>query len=142
MVIDFFDNFPRDTKIIDVHEKLMKLWTTLKKNMGKETYRYYSKLLHKKHTNFKFYMNGRRNPPLGFIKDLQMIAKEHNLNIKLKRFFGNVKVKFGHGGNAATAQLPTMITPELAYLVGAMRDGTLARSGKYEISYSQKNTEE
>lgn len=137
--INFFDKFPDDARLVDIQDKMATLWVGLKESMDNETYKDYSKSLHRKFPNFKFYMNGHRNPPLDFIKNLQKIAREFDLDF-IKTFSG-VKVKFGHGGNAATAQLPTVMTPELAYLVGALRDGTIARCGKYEVSYSQKNIE-
>ena len=139
--INFFDVFPDDTKVVNVSTILKEIWMSVKSKTEKEGYNYYSDLLHKKYTNFKFYINGKRNPPLGFIRDVQNITKELNINLDLNKLLGNVNVKFGHGGNAATAQLPMVMTPELAYLIGAMRDGTIARCGKYEISYSQKNRE-
>ncbi len=58
-------------------------------------------------------------------------------SVNLQDVLASSRVKFGEGGNAASAHLPTLLSPQLVYLVGAIRDGTLARSGKYEISISQ-----
>jgi len=50
----------------------------------------------------------------------------------------NKKVRFGNGGNASEAFLPTRLNPEIAYLVGSLRDGTINTYGKYEIAFVQK----
>ncbi len=139
--INFFDKFPDDARIVDVHKQLIEIWAKVKAEMRKEDYKNYNNLLHNKYINFRFYMNGSRNPPVNFIRDINKIAQELNMNFNLAALFSKSKIKFGHGGNAATAELPITLTPKLAYLIGAMRDGTIARFGKYEISYSQKNIE-
>lgn len=139
--IHFFEEFPDDARFVNVQEQLGEILTTIKKETEKNEFNYYRQQLNAKYKNLKFYMNGRRDPPLSFIRELEIITRKLNLNIKIEKLFNNFDVRFGHGGNAATARLPIIMTTELAYLVGAMRDGTLARSGKYEISYSQKNVE-
>lgn len=128
--INFFDKFPDDARFIDIQEQLAMIWKTLKTDRKKQ--------LIKKYKNLRFYINGRRDPPLIFIREIQKITDK---TFNFEKIFSETRVRFGHGGNAATAKLPTTLTAELAYLVGAMRDGTLSRCGKYEISYSQKNVE-
>jgi len=42
--------------------------------------------------------------------------------------------------DAAGAKLPRKLSPALAYVVGALRDGTISTSGgKYEVSFAQKD---
>ena len=104
--------------------------------MDEKDYSYYNSLIRQKFRNFKFYMNGLRNPQMSFLKYLQMLSKELNLNPNFEKSFSRLKIRFGHGGNAASAELPAYLSPELVYLVGAMRDGTLARSGKSKSIYT------
>ncbi|MFA5382766.1 MAG: LAGLIDADG family homing endonuclease [Candidatus Micrarchaeia archaeon] len=78
------------------------------------------------------YLTGKRSPPISFIKEIVDSNVLNNLLI-------TNKVKFGHGGNAANALLPSHLNPKLAYLVGALRDGNINSCGKYELSYIQKN---
>ncbi len=78
------------------------------------------------------YLNSKRNPTLLFIKKIFNDKKVVEI-LKANR------VKFGHGGNAASAVFPAYLTPKLAYLVGALRDGHIYMNGKYELCYTQKN---
>lgn len=139
--INYLNKFPEETRLVNVQKQLAMITKLLEKNIKKEKFRDYRNQLNKKHKNLRSYINGRRDPPLKFIRDLLKTTRKLNLDIDFEKLFSNIRVRFGHGGNAATAKLPIVLTTELAYLVGAMRDGTLARSGKYEVSYSQKNIE-
>ena len=52
-----------------------------------------------------------------------------------------IEVRSSKRKDSARAELPKFLDPTQAYLIGAMRDGTLSTSGsKYEISYAQKDT--
>jgi len=79
------------------------------------------------------YLNGITSPRLSL---LLQIATEG----EIEDLFSSSPVKFGDGGNSASAILPTRLNPKIAYLVGALRDGTLSTSGKYEVCYYQKET--
>jgi hypothetical protein len=76
-----------------------------------------------------FYRTGRRSIPIRALD-----------RSTLKRLLEISRVKFGNGGNAASAKFPLRLNSEIAYLVGALRDGTISHYyGKYEVSYVQKD---
>ena len=78
--------------------------------------------------NSYHYRSGKRAIPL---KALDKKAIQKLLSIS--------KARFGNGGNAASAKFPTYLNPKIAYLVGALRDGTINNYGKYEVCYVQKD---
>jgi len=119
--------FPEDMRIIIPKRKLKKIIDKRAINV-KEM----AKINGSGSKSIYHYLNGKRNPTLSFIKKVVDDKLLHKL-LKTNR------VKFGHGGNAATAIFPSQLTPKLAYLIGALRDGTINFNGKYELCYVQKN---
>ncbi len=143
ILVDYLDKLPEDTRLINVDKELRKVWKKLQlKVSGAEFSAAMSEIAKEHYTltrNFEFVLDGQRSPTIGLLRSMNRFLVDYGLRIDLKKLLNNARVKFGHGGNAASAQLPYSLTPQLAYLVGALRDGTLARCGKYEISISQNN---
>lgn len=139
-IFEYFKKMPEDTRFIEVSRILKSLWeqckqkstnnNVIKKKLGRGIY--------SNRRIFDFYISGKRSPELRFLKRFIKHCEKNLISIP-EKFFKLTKVKFGHGGNASSAKLPIEFSLKLAYLIGALRDGTLARNGKYEISYFQKD---
>lgn len=142
----FFANLlPDDTRVITKNHLLAKIWDQLQLQLpaGELSFlrRSLVEKMYKSVRNFDFLLEEKRTPTLGFLRVLQATIKKYGISLDLQQILQDARIKFGEGGNAASAQLPATLSPQLAYLVGAMRDGTLARSGKYEISISQRQND-
>lgn len=140
---DYFWKLPQEIRVCNIDSYLVELWEKCKQkqhmNIGQAKIEI-GKGLYSNRRVFDQYISGTRTPPLEFIRLFRDFCHSIHVHVDDKKLNTGV-FKFGHGGNAASAHLPFFITPKLAYLVGAMRDGTLARHGKYEVTYSQSNIE-
>ncbi len=140
---DYFWKLPREVRVCNIYSYLAELWEKCKQrqHMNKEHVKIaIGKGLYSNRRVFDQYLNGTRTPTLEFVRLFCDFCRSLRVRVDDARLNTGV-FKFGHGGNAASAHLPLFLTPKLAYLVGAMRDGTLARHGKYEVTYSQSNIE-
>lgn len=135
------DKLPDDLRV-EVGVELKQIWSKIKSQVDygqlAEIKKQFGRGIYKNVENFNLYLNQKRNPPLLLVRRINKLS--NSLKFPIISLKGK-RIKSGMGGNAASSILPTELTSKLAYLVGALRDGTLARHGKYEISYSQKNTE-
>lgn len=142
-LISYLGILPKDTRVITSNNIVLKTWKKLGSKIPYGELQYVKKMisdrLYSSTRNFDLLIYGKRIPNLEFIRLYFNTISKYGIKIDLQRLLNTSRIKFGHGGNAASAKLPSHLSSKLAYLVGAMRDGTLARSGKYEISISQSN---
>ena len=142
-LISYLSVLPDDTIVITNDDIILKTWKKLESKIPYGEFLYIKKIIsdrfYNSTRNFDLLIYGKRTPSLGFMRLYFDTISKYGIKIDLQQILKTSRIKFGHGGNAASALLPSHLSQKLAYLVGAMRDGTLARSGKYEISISQSN---
>ncbi len=83
---------------------------------------------------FREILNGKILPSLSLIERIEITSK-----IKINETFFNSTEYMRGKTHSTTIKLPKKITPELLYLLGGLRDGSLVHySSVYEIEYGQK----
>lgn len=140
---DYLSKLPQEMRVCNIHKYLTELWDLCKQRLQGKTEEAKIAIGNGLYSNrrvFDQYVSGTRTPTLEFVRLFSNFCTSINVKVDYGKLDSGV-FKFGHGGNAASARLPVFITPKLAYLVGAMRDGTLALYGKYEVTYSQSKLE-
>ena len=137
-------SMPADMRIEGITEIIKKIWNELKQKYPKKKWTNLKQQIGKSckisDRTFDAYLKGQRTPQLGVIEKLFRLAMSYDIKVpKEQEILEKCTFKFGQG-NSSSCSLPLHLTAKLAYLLGALRDGTLCAGKKYEISFYQKDT--
>ena len=135
---------PQTMHVLGAKELIRNLWKQIKQKFPKKRWKEMKKAVSDKTEislmTFDAYLKGRREPTLRFLTEISHAAREHEIEVPSeKEILRNRRFRFGVG-MAGSCNLPYQLTPDLAYLLGALRDGTITDKKKYEISFYQKDT--
>jgi len=143
----FLELASEDLRVTGVEKTIRCLWTKIKQKTGiNEIKSYLSQKFNLSISSIERLISGRSSIQCSFVREIYEIWKEtckpsimeiqqiENL-LENSRFKGN--------SNSIPVLLPKFLTPKLAYLIGALRDGSLPQvyNNQYEIQFSQKNVE-
>ncbi len=134
---------PKDMRVVGLNKEIKRVWNELKKHYPKNKWKKIKKEIGKvckiSDRTFDAYLKGQRIPQLGVIEKLFALANKHKIKTPTEqKILQTCQFRFGRG-IACSCSLPLYLTPKLAYLLGALRDGTLHIGKKYEISFYQKD---
>jgi len=135
-----------ELRVTGIEDIIKNLWVQIKRKTEVSTIKKsISKKFNLSISSIERLVSGRSSLPIQFVKEVYEIWKEickpsqqriEQIDRQLNEFS-----MFKGDSNSMPVTLPKALTPKLAYLLGALRDGSILTiyNNQYEVQFSQKN---
>ncbi len=137
-----------DLRVVQIGTMVRNIWTQIKqKTEVTDVKQELSKEFNLSVTSIERLVSGNSSLPLKFVHRILMIwqetVKPDEENVSRIIKFVEENAFFKGDSNSVPVKLPKYLTPQLSYLIGALRDGSLPKvyNNEYEVQFSQLNIE-